>query len=111
MKVRRVVLLTVFLLEMMGKTVSAQTIDPKDNNANYQKALSLYQSGAAAEGIPYLENIFKNNSTIKPAAYDLLGNIYDQLKQPDQAIAAYTEGIKLDPAYQNLRFNLGLAYF
>lgn len=111
MKAGRVILLAVFWLGMMGKTLSAQSIDPADNNANYQKALSLYQSGAAAEGIPYLENIFKNNSTIKPAAYDLLGNIYDRLKQPEKAIAAYTEGIKLDPNYQNLRFNLGLAYF
>jgi tetratricopeptide (TPR) repeat protein len=111
MKAGRSVLITVFLLGTMGKTLFAQTIDPADNNANYQKALTLYRSGAAAEGIAYLENIFKNTSTIKPAAYDLLGNIYDQLKQPDKAIAAYNEGIKLDPNYQNLRFNLGLAYF
>lgn len=111
MKARKGIMITVFLLGMIGKTVFAQTIDPADNNANYQKALSLYQAGSVAEGIPYLENVLKNNTTIKPAAYDLLGNIYDKLQQPDKAIAAYNEGIKLDPNYQNLRFNLGLAYF
>lgn len=111
MKARGGILLTVFLLAMMGKNALAQGLDPADNNANYQKALSLYQSGSVAEGIPYLENVLKNNTTIKPAAYDLLGNIYDKLQQPDKAIAVYHEGIKLDPNYQNLRFNLGLAYF
>ena len=111
MKARQSILIAVFLLGMMGEIALAQTIDPMDNNANYQKALTLYQSGAAADGIPYLENILKTNSTIKPATYDLLGNIYDKLQQPDKAIAAYNEGIKLDPYYQNLRFNLGLAYF
>ena len=105
------IVIFVFLLGMMGEIALAQAIDPVDNNANYKKALSLYQLGAAADGIPYLENILKTNSAIKPAAYDLLGNIYDKLQQPDKAIAAYNEGIKLDPNYQNLRFNLALAYF
>ena len=107
----RVVLIAIFLSVMMWNKLLAQDVDPADNNANYQKALSLYQSGKPADGIPYLENILKNTSTIKPAAYDLLGNIYDQLKQPDKAIDAYKAGIALDPNYQNLRFNLGLAYF
>ena len=111
MKARQGILIAVFLLGMMGRIALGQSIDPENNNANYQKALSLYQSGAAADGIPYLENILKTNSTIKPAAYDLLGNIYDKLQQPDKAITAYHEGIKLDPNYKNLRFNLGLAYF
>ncbi|MEO8887220.1 MAG: tetratricopeptide repeat protein [Mucilaginibacter sp.] len=111
MKLKCVVIFTAFLWVTGHGIVQAQVIDPTDNNANYQKALSLYQSDAAADGIPYLENILKNSSTIKPAAYDLLGNIYDKLLQPDKAIEAYKAGIQLDPAYQNLRFNLGLAYF
>jgi len=108
----RVVLLITFLsLIIPGKMLAQQAIDPADNNANYQKALTLYRSGTPAEGIPYIENILKNTSTIKPAAYDLLGNIYDQLKQPEKAIDAYKAGIAIDPKYQNLWFNLGLAYF
>lgn len=85
--------------------------DAVTNNANYQKALALYNSPNPAEGIPYLESILQTNSTIKPAAYDLLGNIYDKTQQPNRAIDMYKEGIKLDPAYQTLHFNLGIAYF
>ena len=110
MKVKSILLLNIFMLIMMGQTLFAQS-DAADNNANYQQALNLYNSGKAAEGIPYLENILKTNSTIKPAAYDLLGNIYDQTHQEQKAIETYQEGIKLDPAYQSLRFNLGIAYF
>lgn len=98
-------------LLIMGKPLLAQTNAATDNNANYQKALSLYNSANPAEGIPYLESILQTNSTIKPAAYDLLGNIYDKTQQPEKAIESYKEGIKLDPNYQTLQFNLGIAYF
>ncbi|GAB2987682.1 hypothetical protein GCM10027049_29670 [Mucilaginibacter puniceus] len=94
----------------MAKPLLAQN-DATTNNANYQKALTLYNSANPAEGIPYLESILQTNSTIKPAVYDLLGNIYDKIQQPEKAIETYKEGIKLDPAYQSLPFNLGIAYF
>ena len=96
---------------IMGKPLLAQNNAATDNNANYQKALTLYNSASPAEGIPYLESILQTNSTIKPAVYDLLGNIYDKTQQPEKAIESYKEGIKLDPAYQSLHFNLGIAYF
>ncbi len=59
---------------IMAKPLLAQN-DAATNNANYQKALELYGSANPAEGIPYLESILQTNSTIKPAAYNLLGNI------------------------------------
>lgn len=96
---------------IMVPPLLAQTNTATDNNANYQKALALYNSANPAEGIPYLESILQTNSTIKPAVYDLLGNIYDKTQQPEKAIESYKEGIKLDPAYQTLHFNLGIAYF
>ena len=96
---------------IMGQQLLAQTNATTDNNANYQKALALYNSANPTEGIPYLESILQTNSTIKPAVYDLLGNIYDKTQQPDKAIETYKEGIKLDPNYQTLHFNLGIAYF
>jgi tetratricopeptide (TPR) repeat protein len=109
MKVKGAVLV-VFGVLIMAHPLLAQT-DATANNANYQKALALYNSPNPAEGIPYLESILQTNSTIKPAAYDLLGNIYDKTQQPDKAIEIYKEGIKLDPNYQSLHFNLGIAYF
>jgi tetratricopeptide (TPR) repeat protein len=110
MQVRKAILVVVMML-IMGKPLLAQTNVTTDNNANYQKALTLYNSANPAEGIPYLESILQTNSTIKPAAYDLLGNIYDKTQQPEKAIESYKEGIKLDPNYQTLHFNLGIAYF
>jgi tetratricopeptide (TPR) repeat protein len=95
----------------MGQPLFAQINNATDNNANYQKALAIFNSANPAEGIPYLESILQTNSTIKPAVYDLLGNIYDKTQQPEKAIESYKEGIKLDPAYQTLHFNLGIAYF
>ncbi len=94
-----------------AQAVLAQNHTAADNNAAYQQALTLYNSANPAEGIPYLESILQTNSTIKPAVYDLLGNIYDKTQQPEKAIESYKEGIKLDPAYQTLHFNLGIAYF
>lgn len=110
MQVRKAILLVVLML-IMGQPLLAQTNTATDNNANHQKALALYNSANPAEGIPYLESILQTNSTIKPAVYDLLGNIYDKTQQPEKAIESYKEGIKLDPAYQTLHFNLGIAYF
>lgn len=110
MQVRKAIFITVVML-IMGQALFAQTNAATDNNANYQKALTLYNSANPAEGIPYLESILQTNSTIKAAAYDLLGNIYDKTKQPEKAIESYKEGIKIDPVYQTLHFNLGIAYF
>lgn len=97
--------------EAIAKYKEVLQADPANNNANYQLAFSLYVSGKGPEGIPNLESIFKTNSTLKSVAYDLLGSIYDQAHQPEKSIAAYKEGIKADPTYQRLYFNLGLAYF
>ncbi len=109
MQVKKVIFMVVAVL-IMAKPLLAQN-DAATNNANYQKALELYGSANPAEGIPYLESILQTNSTIKPAAYDLLGNIYDKTQQPEKAVEMYKEGIKLDPAHQTLHFNLGIAYF
>lgn len=109
MQVKKVIFIMVVVL-IMAKPLWAQN-DAVTNNANYQKALALYNSANPADGIPYLESILQTNSTIKPAVYDLLGNIYDKTLQPGKAIEMYKEGIKLDPAYQTLHFNLGIAYF
>jgi tetratricopeptide (TPR) repeat protein len=110
MQVRKAILIVIGLL-IMGQPLLAQNNAATDNNANYQKALTLYNSASPADGIPYLETILQTNSTIKPSVYDLLGNIYDKTQQPEKAIESYKEGIKLDPNYQTLHFNLGIAYF
>lgn len=93
------------------KYKQALTAEPDNAQANYQMAFSLNAAGQGSEGIPYLKQVIKTNGTLTGPAYELLGSIYDAGHQPQQAIEAYKEGIKLKPDYQPLFFNLGIAYF
>ncbi|MDB5153612.1 MAG: tetratricopeptide repeat protein, partial [Mucilaginibacter sp.] len=49
--------------------------------------------------------------SLTAASYDLLGSIYDQGHQTEKAIEAYKNGIKVNPKYQRLYYNLGITYF
>ncbi|SDE12926.1 Tetratricopeptide repeat-containing protein [Mucilaginibacter pineti] len=93
------------------KYKQALTTEPENAQANYQLAYSLNAAGRGTEGIPYLNKVAKANSNFTGPAYELLGSIYDSSHQPQQAIDAYKEGIKIKPDYQPLYFNLGIAYF
>ncbi|MBE9668609.1 tetratricopeptide repeat protein [Mucilaginibacter boryungensis] len=98
----------------IAKYKAALAIDPDYDPGNYQLAFSLNAMGKGLDGIPYLEKVFKSTSAstnLITGAYDLAGSIYDQQHQPQKAIASYQAGIKANPAYQPLRYNLGLAYF
>ncbi len=85
--------------------------EPDNAQANYQLAFSLNASGKGTEAIPYLNKVIKTGGELTGPAYELMGSIYDTAHQPQQAIDAYKEGIKLKPGYQPLYFNLGIAYF
>jgi tetratricopeptide (TPR) repeat protein len=89
----------------------ALTTEPDNAQANYQLAFSLNASGKGTDGIPYLVKVTKANSNFTGPAFELLGGIYDSSHQPQQAIDAYKEGLKIKPDYQPLYFNLGIAYF
>jgi len=93
------------------KFTQALKLEPANVYANYGIAYSLMQMGKANDGIPYLEKVIKANSSLTAGAYDLLGSIYDKGHESEKAIAAFNEGIKIDPAYQRLHYNLGLVYF
>jgi hypothetical protein len=96
------------------KYKAALAIDPDYTPGNYQLAFSLNAMGKGLDGIPYLEKVFKSttaSTNLISGAYDLAGSIYDQNHQPQKAIESYQAGIKANPTYQPLRYNLGLAYF
>lgn len=96
------------------KYKAALAIDADYAPGNYQLAFSLNAMGKGLNGIPYLENVFKSitaSANLVSGAYDLAGSIYDQNHQPQKAIYSYQAGIKANPTYQPLRYNLGLAYF
>ncbi|WP_190295246.1 tetratricopeptide repeat protein [Mucilaginibacter rubeus] len=89
----------------------ALAADPENAQANYQMAYTLNAAGKGTEGIPYLNKVIKTGGDLTGPAYELMGSIYDASHQPQQAIEAYQQGIKLKPDYQPLYFNLGIAYF
>ena len=93
------------------KYKEALAAEPDNAQANYQLAFSLNASGKGTEAIPYLNKVIKTGGDLTGPAYELMGSIYDTAHQPQQAIDAYKEGIKLKPGYQPLYFNLGIAYF
>lgn len=93
------------------KYKEALTSEPDNAQANYQLAFSLNASGKGTEAIPYLNKVIKTGGDLTGPAYELMGSIYDTAHQPQQAIDAYQQGIKLKPGYQPLYFNLGIAYF
>ena len=98
--------------EAIEKYKEALKADPENTQANYQIGFSLFSSGKGMEGVPFVEKAIKNSSTTTFAAsgYDLLGSIYDQANLSDKAIGAYKSGITVNPNYQRLHFNLGIAY-
>jgi tetratricopeptide (TPR) repeat protein len=44
-------------------------------------------------------------------AFDMLGSIYDDDNQQDKAIEYYQKGLKIDPKYQRLYFNIAITYY
>lgn len=95
----------------IGKYNEALKIDPGNLHAEFELGYSLYSSGRAGDAIGHLEKVAAANTSLTAGAYDLLGSIYDDTNQRDKAIAAYKAGIKANPAYQRLYYNLGIAYF
>jgi len=97
--------------DAIDKYTQALKLEPDNVYANYGIAFSLLQSGKGMDGIPYLEKVVKGNTTLVVYAYDLLGTIYDKGHESAKAIEAFNNGIKADPKYQLIHYNLGLVYF
>ena len=68
MQVRKAILVAIAML-IMGQALLAQNNTATDNNTNYQKALTLYNSASPAEGIPYLESILQTNIVYVASTY------------------------------------------
>lgn len=94
------------------KYKAALAIDPKYAAGNYQMAFTLNAMGKGMDAIPYLEKIFQSDASanLLGGAYDLAGSIYDRNHQAQKAVETYQAGIKANPTYQPLHYNLGLVY-
>jgi tetratricopeptide (TPR) repeat protein len=96
--------------EAIEKYNQALKIDPGNIYADFELAYTLFVSGKGTDGIPYLQKVIAANTSLTAGAYDLLGTIYDKNNQKDKAIEAYNAGIKANPGYQRLYYNLGIMY-
>ncbi|MES2278498.1 MAG: tetratricopeptide repeat protein [Bacteroidota bacterium] len=95
--------------EAIDKYQQAIKADPANMQAEFELSYSLFSSGKGTDAIPHLEKVIKNEKSLSAGAYDLLGSIYDDNKQADKAIELYKQGIKANPQYQRLYYNLGLS--
>lgn len=84
--------------------------NPDDAEALYELA---YTYEAKKDWTAALETAKRGaafESRLRPALYVVIGNVYDEMGQGADAIAAYRSGINANPAIPLLHFNLGVAY-
>ena len=88
----------------------ALKLNPDNQMANYELGYNLFISGKEKAALPYLEKVVKLNPKAG-GAFDMLGTVYDDDKQPEKAIGYYLKGINGDPEYQRLYFNVAITYY
>jgi tetratricopeptide (TPR) repeat protein len=98
-------------LEAVDKFKQALKIDTGYLYADFELAFTLFNADKGMDGLPYLNKVLTQSTSMLGGAYDLLGSIYDKDKQTDKAITAYQAGIKAKPDFQRLYYNLGIVYF
>ena len=98
--------------EAADKYKAALAIEPDNIQANYQMAFTLFSAGKNAEALPFIEKATHGpNPKFTAMAYSLMGSIYQGSNQLPNAVTAYQNAIKADPANQRIYYNLGIAYF
>lgn len=96
--------------DALAKYKEALNIEPASYSANYETAYTLQAKGSPLEAIPYLEAAIKINPE-SGDAYNMIGNVYDDNKQPGKALDYYKKGIAAAPDYQRLYFNIAITYY
>jgi len=97
--------------EAIEKYAEVLKADPENSSANYETAFSLYALKKQQDAMPFLEKAIKsNNDNLKVAALCLLASIYDADHQTVKAVDTYEKGIKINPNYPQIYFNLSLTY-
>ncbi|HEX8173315.1 MAG TPA: tetratricopeptide repeat protein [Thermoanaerobaculia bacterium] len=84
--------------------------DPANEHLRYELAFSLTASGEYAAAIEVASEGAKKRGDLQAMFLEMIGNAYDGLHKPKEAIAAYKRGIAVNPSYSRIHFNLGVAY-
>lgn len=96
--------------EAIAKYKEVLAIDPDNSTANYEIAFTLFTTNAANDAISYLNKVIQTGGILAVGAYDMLGSIADQQGQSDKAIEYFQQGLKMNPKYQRIYFNLAVTY-
>ena len=83
---------------------------PGNDTVRYELAYSTMAKGDSAETIRLATEGVRRPGPTQVRFFELLGNAYDAEDRTKDAIEAYKRGIKVDPKYAPIRFNLGVAY-
>src|SRR5690242_10491400 len=98
--------------EAISAYSKALQADANNTNALYEMSYTCYITGKYDSTILLSNQLISNKApeNILKNVYVTLGNVYDEMKQPDKAEATYKEGIKKFPDFHLLYFNLGITY-
>lgn len=83
---------------------------PDNDDVKYELTFSTFAKGDIPETIRLATEGANRKGPHQVQYLELLGNAYDAQHQSRDAIAAYTRGIKVDPKYPRIHFNLGVTY-
>ncbi|CAN5341318.1 hypothetical protein BH09BAC1_BH09BAC1_11630 [soil metagenome] len=87
----------------------AHKLDPKNSTYKYEIAFALYSQKKYKEAAKLLESLLKNDD-VTDYYYQLLGNTYDYLGEPEKAMDTYIAGIKKFPKSGKLYLEQGVVY-
>jgi tetratricopeptide (TPR) repeat protein len=87
----------------------ALELDPGNSVYIYEKALSHYAKLDYQQAINLAEPLI-SSGTGEDVAYQLVGNAYDMIQQPDKAIEIYNNGLKKFPNSGKLYLEMGNVY-
>lgn len=84
--------------------------DPHNPVALYEMSYSYYAKRDLKHSLEAATEGAGLKSGYTAQFYETMGNCYDDMNQSDKAIAAYKQGVLLDPKNERLQYNLALAY-
>jgi tetratricopeptide (TPR) repeat protein len=88
----------------------AQKLDPDNYSYPYEMAYSYHGLKDYKKAIEITQKLTKHKNA-DDQAYQMLGNIYDEMGKPDKALETYDEGLKVFPKSGKLYLEKGNVYW
>lgn len=93
----------------LASAEQALALAPESSDAKLYKGAALLMARRQHEGIAILKQATEGQTQRPGWAWEYLGNAYYELKMYPEAIDAYTQALKLQPASVSVKKSLGLA--